>query len=338
MQARAGRLRGFGRQAAIAAARGHGPGRPADVSVPRRGRGSRSRSSRPTESKTRRRPAWTPIRPSTISPGAPSSRSTGRRSSTPPDRGEPDRAKTLGDPGPRVWETFKARYELFQVGPDGKPIAPSPWASYDGRNPCGAGFDNRVKTLASFTPYAEFNEPGFTLGEFLNPLVAQNRTYTRYEVRVNEPEYDAIAGDGWSEGRNLPDEDHPGEPADRVDRDQGVVAPDDGSGHAGGAGALLRREGRRSRRCRQEPGGRSGRLLQSRHWAGRLPYHGQDALPAPVAVEHVRAYRQRSAGRRGRSPRARRQGRRRALFLLRRRPSRTAPCPCSARPKPSRSA
>ena len=51
------------------------------------------------------------------------------------DRGAPDRAKTLGDPGPRVWETFKSRYELFEIGPDGKPAAPSPWASYDGRNP-----------------------------------------------------------------------------------------------------------------------------------------------------------------------------------------------------------
>ena len=26
------------------------------------------------------------------------------------DRGVPDRTRTLGDPGPRVWETFKARY------------------------------------------------------------------------------------------------------------------------------------------------------------------------------------------------------------------------------------
>ena len=42
----------------------------------------------------------------------------------PAHRGVPDRAKTLGDPGPRVWETFKARYELFQVGPDGRPVAP----------------------------------------------------------------------------------------------------------------------------------------------------------------------------------------------------------------------
>jgi hypothetical protein len=125
------------------------------------------------------------------------------------DRGAPDRAKTLGDPGPRVWETFKSRYELFEIGPDGKPAAPSPWASYDGRNPCGADVDNRKKTLASFVPYADFNQPGFTLGEFLNPLVAQNRTYTRYEIRLNEPEYDAIASNGWSEGRNLPDEAHP---------------------------------------------------------------------------------------------------------------------------------
>ena len=124
-------------------------------------------------------------------------------------RGAPDRARTLGDPGPRVWETFKSRYELFEVGPDGQPVEPSPWASYDGRNPCGDGFDNREKTLASFTPYAEFNQPGFTLGEFLNPLVAQNRTYTRYEIRLNEPEYDAIAAKGWSEGLNLPDEAHP---------------------------------------------------------------------------------------------------------------------------------
>jgi len=124
-------------------------------------------------------------------------------------RGEPDRDKTLGDPGPRVWETFKARYELFSVDADGRPAAPSPYASFEGRNPCGDGFDNRTKTLASFVPYAEFNEPGSALGEFLNPLVAQNRAYTRYEIRVNRPEYDAIAKNGWSQGLNLPDASRP---------------------------------------------------------------------------------------------------------------------------------
>ena len=42
-----------------------------------------------------------------------------------------------------------------------------------------------------------------------NPLVAQNRTYTRYETRINEPEYSALALSGWSQGQNLPDQDHP---------------------------------------------------------------------------------------------------------------------------------
>src|ERR1700685_239285 len=57
----------------------------------------------------------------------------------PAHRGFPDRAKTPGDPGPRVWETFKARYELFQVGPDGSPLAPEPWATLRGGKPCGNG-------------------------------------------------------------------------------------------------------------------------------------------------------------------------------------------------------
>ncbi len=126
-------------------------------------------------------------------------------------RGEPDRSKRLDDPGPRVWETFKSRNELFEVGADGRPEAPAPWTSYDGRNPCGPGVDNRVKTLASFVPYADFNQPGFIPGEPLNPLVAQNRTYTRYEIRINQPEYDAIASAGWSQGKNLPDDAHPAE-------------------------------------------------------------------------------------------------------------------------------
>ena len=119
-------------------------------------------------------------------------------------RGAPDRARTLADKGPRVWETFKAHYELFQTGADGRSVKPSPFASFEGLNPCGDGFDNRTKTLASFVPYAEFNQPGFTLGEFLNPLVAQNRTYTRYEIRLNRAEYDAIAGAGWGKGGTCP--------------------------------------------------------------------------------------------------------------------------------------
>src|SRR5688500_20125831 len=61
-------------------------------------------------------------------------------------------------PGPRVWETFKARYELFQVGADGRPIAPQPWPTYDAVNPCGADVDGGAKTLATFDPFMDFNQ------------------------------------------------------------------------------------------------------------------------------------------------------------------------------------
>jgi hypothetical protein len=124
-------------------------------------------------------------------------------------RGLADRSKTLGDSGPRVWETFKARYELFQVSPDGKPVAPPPWASYGAANPCGASVDNRSKTLASFDPFMDFNQPVFASRAAGNPLVAQNGTYTRYETRLNKPHYLALAVPGWSQRKNLPDPDNP---------------------------------------------------------------------------------------------------------------------------------
>jgi hypothetical protein len=127
----------------------------------------------------------------------------------PAHRGVPDRTKTFGDKGPRVWETFKARYELFQVGPDGRPVAPKPWATYEAVSPCGADVDNRAKTLATFEPFMDFNQAAFLPGVAANPLVAQNGAYTRYEVRMNEPEYSALALSGWSQGENLPDAAHP---------------------------------------------------------------------------------------------------------------------------------
>jgi len=124
-------------------------------------------------------------------------------------RGVADRTKSLADPGPRVWETFKSDYELFEIGDDGRPAPPTPWTSYGGRNPCGAEADNRDKTIASFAPFADFNQPSFAPGEPANPLVAQNGAYTRYEIHFNEPEFTAIAASGWSLGLNLPDKSRP---------------------------------------------------------------------------------------------------------------------------------
>ena len=124
-------------------------------------------------------------------------------------RGLPDRSKSLGDEGKRVWETFKSDYELFAIGDDGNRAAPSPWTSYDGRNPCGDRIDNREKTIASFEAFADFNQPSFTVGVPANPLVGVNGAYTRYEIHFNEAEFSAFAANGWSRARNLPDEKRP---------------------------------------------------------------------------------------------------------------------------------
>ena len=124
-------------------------------------------------------------------------------------RGAPDRGKTLGDPGTRVWETFKSDAELFQIDDDGRRVAPAPWASAAGRNPCGGGFGDRRRTIASFEPFADFNQPGFAVDEPANPLVAQNGAYTRYETHFNAPEFSAFAANGWSRGLHLPDAGHP---------------------------------------------------------------------------------------------------------------------------------
>jgi hypothetical protein len=121
-------------------------------------------------------------------------------------RGEPDNSKKLGDPGPRVWETYKARYEVFSPG------APQPadWDSYKGSNPCGSAVDNQTKTLSSYSHYADYNQAAAALEKLANPLVAQNRVYTRYEVRFNKQEFDSIRDNQWYIKQKLPTAQSPG--------------------------------------------------------------------------------------------------------------------------------
>jgi hypothetical protein len=121
------------------------------------------------------------------------------------NRGKADTSKKFADSGPRVWETWKARHEVF--APDAS--EPADWNKYDGANPCG-GVNSEVKTLNAFNHFTDLNQglaSPFTLG---NPLVAQNRTYTRYEVRFNEKHFDTIRQNKWYIAGNLPTADNPG--------------------------------------------------------------------------------------------------------------------------------
>ena len=121
--------------------------------------------------------------------------------SDPMKRGQPDRSKRFGDTsGPLVWTTWKSQFELFQ--PEG--AAPSEWKSFAGINPCGSGFSNEAVTLSSFTAFGDFNQAVFSQNKVGNPLVDQNNTYVRYEVRVNEAEFNSIVDHKWYIAANLP--------------------------------------------------------------------------------------------------------------------------------------
>ena len=111
--------------------------------------------------------------------------------SKPAARGEADASKSVGDlAAPRVWETWKADYEAFQPGG----ARPTEWVSFDAVTPCvDIPFKDggKARLLAAFAKFANFDEAQFGI-TLANPLVAQNQTYTRYEVRLNRDEYDFI--------------------------------------------------------------------------------------------------------------------------------------------------
>jgi hypothetical protein len=108
-------------------------------------------------------------------------------------RGTPDETKRIGDfsdPLTKVvWATWKADYELLQK----QGTEPTEWSSLDGFTPCeelpfqGSG---KTKVLGSFSKFGDFNQ--VSGGRFGGPLIAQNNTYVRFEVRVNQTEFDFI--------------------------------------------------------------------------------------------------------------------------------------------------
>jgi hypothetical protein len=108
-------------------------------------------------------------------------------------RGVPDQSKTIGDfsdPDRQVtWGTWRADKELFQSGGS----SPEEWSFFDSFTPsadlplAGSGHN---PVWGSFSSLRDFNQAGS--GRFGSPLVAQNHTYIRFEVRLNQVEFDFI--------------------------------------------------------------------------------------------------------------------------------------------------
>ena len=107
-------------------------------------------------------------------------------------RGIPDAAKKITDTGPRTFETFKADWEIFQ--PDaGKP---DEWNVYPSvAEPCHNVPNIRPGelVLASFHKFGNLKEGEPDMSHL---LVAQNRTYVRYQAAYNKKIFDTIVTKG----------------------------------------------------------------------------------------------------------------------------------------------
>jgi hypothetical protein len=85
---------------------------------------------------------------------------------------------------PRVWETFKSVHEVFVPG-GGKP---ADWDADESHAVCA---NSGELDQSPARVLADLNQSDF-FGQASSPLVAQNRTYVRYEIRTNEVGFKAI--------------------------------------------------------------------------------------------------------------------------------------------------
>jgi hypothetical protein len=118
----------------------------------------------------------------------------------PGKRGVPDRTKEFRSDAasPRVWETWKSAEEVFYVPGGQTHVAPTEWTSFEGPSLCPSiapAESGKTKMLFAMnklgTALEDLNQVD-EFGQHIGPLIAQNRTYVRYEIRMNQRQYDFI--------------------------------------------------------------------------------------------------------------------------------------------------
>jgi hypothetical protein len=141
-------------------------------------------------------------------------------------RGQADNTKTVGDLSvPRVWESWKAEWELFRPASASNPNVPgtpSPWASFNldpNVLPCANAnisfLQSGGKLLVMSTKMdSVLNQVNEALA---GPLIDQNCSYARYEIRVNQSEYNFII--------NPPPPNPPGKPFYIAANQPGTTSP-----------------------------------------------------------------------------------------------------------------
>lgn len=106
-------------------------------------------------------------------------------------RGVPDPGKKIGDPGPRVWETWKEEYEVYLEGGQ----APLPWnASQELPGTCATGGAGKVffRTQKIDDVVDSTLQAAASNGTLPASLTDQKGRLVRYEIRLNKIMFDYI--------------------------------------------------------------------------------------------------------------------------------------------------
>lgn len=115
----------------------------------------------------------------------------------PERRGQPDRSRSIRDPqqGPTVWQTYFPVYALFQPGDVGWQPPPFQDPGLPDNPSCRPEKGQMVLSLSSKARDI-VNETGQAFAGTFGTLHDRNEKLVRYEVLVNEVEYDYVAGNG----------------------------------------------------------------------------------------------------------------------------------------------
>lgn len=119
-------------------------------------------------------------------------------------RGRPNLKKQFGDKTNHVvWQTWLSMADIFPADALEQPL--KPWDKI-----------SLIQWIPHKKKLHELNQAGFstTLNDpgdpFSLPLVAQNKTYVRYEIHVNKEHYEKVRSEGLNLTINLPKLDAPG--------------------------------------------------------------------------------------------------------------------------------
>jgi cytochrome c len=114
----------------------------------------------------------------------------------PGDRGEPDDAKSIGDPGPRVWETWEESYEVYLPGG----VEPPDWNAPQ-KLPAGCNGSKLLARRQKVDDVLDERTQAVKANATLPATLTDQRgRLVRYEIRMNKVLFDFIGQRGLYNG------------------------------------------------------------------------------------------------------------------------------------------